>query len=124
MQRATRMYRRLGIEAPEPRTAADYREYVEERIDEYLGFDVLALPGTDHADLVRRAVNRIPPFDSKGSGFRDSLLWGNVVELAVEAPTSHSSPPTGSSSATTASLPNRFDKRSNPSPARSLSSSN
>ncbi|MBF4615486.1 PIN domain-containing protein [Curtobacterium sp. VKM Ac-1376] len=77
-----RTYRRLGVAAPEAPFVGDYRRYVEERLDEHLGFAVLPIPHADHADLVRRAVGRIPPFDDKGSGYRDSLVWANVLELA------------------------------------------
>ena len=80
---AARAYRRLGVVAPEAPFVGDYRRYIEERLDEHLGFEVLPIPDADHADLVRRAVGRIPPFNDKGTGYRDSLVWANVVELAT-----------------------------------------
>lgn len=62
--------------------AWDYRKYVEERFDERLSFTVLPWPQTAHQDLAMRAVNRTPPFNEKGTGYRDSLVWADVVELA------------------------------------------
>lgn len=60
----------------------DFRAYLEDRLDEVLGFYVLPWPSSTHQDLVARAVQRIPPFDEKGGGYRDSLVWANVMELA------------------------------------------
>lgn len=60
----------------------DYRTYLLQRFDEVLGIDILEWPEVPHAELVARAVSRMPPFDGRGSGYRDSLLWADVVELA------------------------------------------
>ncbi|MBT2501528.1 PIN domain-containing protein [Curtobacterium sp. ISL-83] len=82
LSRSSTMFRRLGLTPPEPPTIQDYRAYAEERLEDKLGFDLLPLPEVSHVDLVRRAVARIPPFDQKGSGYRDSLVWANAVALA------------------------------------------
>lgn len=81
MNRASTLYRRLGFGAPEPPSGLDYRSYAEARLNEHLGFDLLPIPQVSHVDLVNRAVHRTPPFDQKGSGYRDSLVWANVLEL-------------------------------------------
>lgn len=60
----------------------NYRGYLTERLDSELGITVLDWPSVAHADLVARAVTRNPPFNEKGSGYRDSLIWANVLELA------------------------------------------
>ena len=44
---------------------------------------VLEYPDTPHEELVKRAINRIRPFDKKGSGYRDSLIWESAVQLAA-----------------------------------------
>lgn len=76
---------RLGLRAlSADDDAINYREYLAERFDTQLGITVLDWPSVSHADLVARAVNRTPPFDGKGSGYRDSLVWQNVLELARE----------------------------------------
>lgn len=45
---------------------------------------VLPYPDTPHEELAKRAINRKRPFDQKGSGYRDSLIWESVVELAIQ----------------------------------------
>lgn len=71
----------LGPVVPETR-AFDYPRYLAERFDERLGFTILPLPTTAHEELVRRAVNRVAPFDKDGDGYRDALIWATVVDLA------------------------------------------
>ena len=44
---------------------------------------VLDYPVTSHEDLVKRATTRRRPFDEKGSGYRDALVWQTVLELAT-----------------------------------------
>lgn len=60
----------------------DYRNFVLERWDERLGFSVLPWPTVEHSALVFRAVNRLAPFDEKGGGYRDALVWASALELA------------------------------------------
>jgi hypothetical protein len=59
-----------------------YRSYLLQRFDEVLDITVLEWPEVSHQELVARAVNRIPPFDNRGSGYRDSLVWADVLALA------------------------------------------
>ena len=47
---------------------------------------ILDYPRTPHKKLAKRAINRTKPFDHKGSGYRDSLIWESVVELASTIP--------------------------------------
>jgi len=63
-------------------TGFNYRTYLTERFDEVLAITVMEWPRVSHRELVARAVNRTAPFDQKGSGYRDSLVWADVVELA------------------------------------------
>ena len=44
---------------------------------------VLDLTEASHESLVKRAVYRKRPFDENGSGYRDTLIWTSVVELAT-----------------------------------------
>ncbi|WP_127792578.1 PIN domain-containing protein [Agromyces sp. LHK192] len=75
--------RRLGLTELSASDSKDsYESYLESRFDEVLGFDVAEWPAVSHEELVNRAVNRVPPFDHKGGGYRDSLVWASVVELA------------------------------------------
>ena len=45
---------------------------------------ILDYPDTPHETLVRRATSRIRPFDDNGSGYRDSIVWESVLELATQ----------------------------------------
>lgn len=83
LARLNRTRRQLGL-APAKGEALgfDYRAYLAERLEEHLGFSIMPWPETSHGELVARAVARTPPFDEKGSGYRDALIWADVVELA------------------------------------------
>jgi hypothetical protein len=44
---------------------------------------ILDFPDVGHKELVERALQRHPPFDSSGQrGYRDALIWHNVLEVA------------------------------------------
>ena len=43
--------------------------------------DVPDIPAMDIPTLVDRAIARSKPFDDKGTGFRDALLWANVLDV-------------------------------------------
>ena len=44
---------------------------------------ILDYPDTTHEELVKRAVARRRPFDTKGSGYRDALVWESLLNLAT-----------------------------------------
>ena len=44
---------------------------------------VLEYPRISHEDLAKRAINRTKPFKENDTGYRDSLIWESVVELAA-----------------------------------------
>lgn len=67
-----------------PQREFDYRGYLTERFEETLGFEILPWPDVSHERLVARAVNRHPPFDANGGGYRDALVWESVRELAAQ----------------------------------------
>jgi hypothetical protein len=82
--KAVQAMSRLGLRGPtEQFVPLDYRAYLVERFDEILGFTTLTWPQVSHETLVGRAVHRVPPFDTKGGGYRDSLVWASVLELAT-----------------------------------------
>ncbi len=41
----------------------------------------LPYPSIPHADLVKRQVNHLRPFQAKGTGYRDALIWNSLLEL-------------------------------------------
>ena len=44
---------------------------------------ILEYPDISHEELVRRAAARIKPFNEEGSGYRDTLIWETVINLAA-----------------------------------------
>jgi hypothetical protein len=67
-------------------TTGDYAELLTARL-EILDIETLGLPDTSHAEVVRRATERVPPFDQSGSGYRDTLVWLSCLELAAAGET-------------------------------------
>lgn len=47
-----------------------------------LGVEVIDPPDVPHMDLVERAARRRKPCDTNGDGYRDTLIWLTVLELA------------------------------------------
>ena len=41
-------------------------------------------PTNTHEEIVKRATSRRRPFDDSGSGYRDTLIWFNILDLAGE----------------------------------------
>jgi len=62
---------------------ADYERLLRDRLD---GLGATTRPYGDaaHQILARRALDRLPPFDSNGNGYRDTLHWLTFVELLEE----------------------------------------
>lgn len=52
-----------------------------EKILSQAGAEILPIPDTPHEHLIARAVERRRPFNDKGSGYRDALIWESVLEL-------------------------------------------
>lgn len=78
-----RKLKRLGVTAQVSTSAMlDYRHYLLQRFDEVLGISILDWPDTPHEVIVQRAVSRIPPFNERGGGYRDTLIWMDVLRLA------------------------------------------
>jgi hypothetical protein len=48
---------------------------------EQLGATILPYPEVEHSEVCRRALLRIPPVDSNGNGYRDTLHWLTFIAL-------------------------------------------
>ena len=48
-----------------------------------LGIEILRLPSPAHELVVRRAIQRKRPFNYRGGGYRDTLIWMFVLELFI-----------------------------------------
>jgi hypothetical protein len=88
MTRAHRKLLRAGAEVGNLPDAVDvgrlHRSLIGEATAELEGAGGLVspLPDVGHEAIVSRALDRLQPFDSKGrNGYRDVLLWENVLEL-------------------------------------------
>jgi len=83
---AVRDLRRLGIgigdgSVPDATQAsAGYEAELRQRLAG-AGAEVPAVPSVDILRLVDNAIARKKPFDERGSGFRDALIWSTVMEV-------------------------------------------
>ena len=48
------------------------------------GAKLLDYPDITHEEVARKAISRKRPFNEKGSGYRDALIWSSTLELARE----------------------------------------
>lgn len=90
LTRATRDWDQLVFQNPAQQAPIDkdqpfvaYREFVDETFDMY-GITVLPYPLVTHEDVVRRDLARRKPFAKGGKGYRDTLIWESVIELASD----------------------------------------
>ncbi len=60
-----------------------FRDRLLDRLNK-AGAQTVDYPVTSHESLVKRATSRRRPFDDKGSGYRDALIWESVLELATQ----------------------------------------
>lgn len=88
-----RLLTRLGMEIDWPDLDVDvgemadrYRASLEARVLGARGI-IAQLPDVDLMRLVKKAIDRTPPFDSNGNGFRDALLWEHVLQQLDTAAT-------------------------------------
>ncbi|MEK6310901.1 MAG: PIN domain-containing protein [Curtobacterium sp.] len=62
------------------------RSYDADKVMRDAGFTVRATPPVAHDDIVRRATQRLRPFDQSGGGYRDTLIWLAILDIVREAP--------------------------------------
>jgi hypothetical protein len=87
---ALRQHQRLAgawLDNPLPGMAAleraqAYERQFPDRIRS-LPAEILDYPTSNHKELVAKATARKKPFSEKGSGYRDALIWANVIDLAA-----------------------------------------
>jgi len=60
---------------------ASFREYLESKVLGDGAGELVGLPDISHDALIDKAVGRRRPFGGKGSGYRDALIWQNVIAL-------------------------------------------
>lgn len=69
-----------------PESEDSYARQILDILDERK-VSVLPWPTISHEEVSTRAIGRNPPFDSKGSGYRDTLVWLSALDLAREGKT-------------------------------------
>lgn len=50
------------------------------------GFDIVSTAQAAHLTVARRAIRRIRPFNDQGNGYRDTLHWLTLLEIAHQSP--------------------------------------
>jgi hypothetical protein len=81
-----RLLRRKAIHAEEidyEKEKRIFKSYLEQRIQQCNGF-IDPYPKTPHHEIARRAIAKKKPFDSKGRGYRDTLIWESVKQHSNE----------------------------------------
>jgi hypothetical protein len=87
--KALRAGHRLGFR---PSMLEDNRpdyDYELERALEDHDIRRLPWPAVSHEVVVERAASRTPPFDAKGGGYRDTLVWFSVIALVEQGHAVH-----------------------------------
>jgi hypothetical protein len=64
--------------------AEEYATRLRAELDE-VPAEVLPFPSVDHRVLVQRAADRVPPCKKDGTGYRDTLNWFSLLEVAKDA---------------------------------------
>lgn len=67
---------------------ADYETLLDARILD-IGIEIANEPSHSHIEITERAIARKPPFDERGGGYRDTLLWLTAIEQLDEPPFEH-----------------------------------
>ncbi|MBD3251021.1 DUF4935 domain-containing protein [Candidatus Uhrbacteria bacterium] len=61
-----------------------YRNYIERTLSD-VNATIVSIPDIDHSQLIERALKRKKPFRGTDTGgYRDTLVWMTVVQLALE----------------------------------------
>jgi hypothetical protein len=50
------------------------------------GFEIMPTSTAAHVDVARRAIKRVRPFNAQGNGYRDTLHWLTLLDVARQAP--------------------------------------
>jgi rRNA-processing protein FCF1 len=86
IERAKKVWQRFGhsviertlksLDSPSVTTDGELRDSLRE-----IGVRIQKVPPFSHELIIRRATQRIRPFDDKGSGYRDTLIWFFVLDV-------------------------------------------
>ncbi len=57
-----------------------YQRYMKEKLNA-IGAVIVPYPNSPHEIVSRRAIEKRKPFDDRGSGYRDALIWLTILDL-------------------------------------------
>lgn len=62
-----------------------YQAFIKKFVEEYKGF-IIQNVDVDMQTIIQRSINRVKPFNQGDKGFRDTVLWLNILELVKKYP--------------------------------------
>lgn len=67
--------------------ASQYEKFLKGRFGE-LNIEVFELPSIDHLEIARRAAETVTPYRGEKDGYRDTLIWFTLLDIAKKYPSS------------------------------------
>lgn len=80
----------VGHESEEIEATGDYQKILEKNATEFLEKNKvirISAPSIGKEELIDRAINKMKPFNDKGAGFKDTLIFLSIIEDALNADT-------------------------------------
>lgn len=86
-KKASERFERLtgtALEQPDPRVVAESISHYRAKLISKFGdlAEELPYPSVDHEAVVQRAILRRRPFQDSGAGYRDTIIWESILEIA------------------------------------------
>lgn len=87
---AARLGRRLGVDLKKSLQTAEVEQLVSGRRQDYeaqlrtVADEILPLPDLDTQEVFERAMLRRKPFNSKGKGLQDYVIWTSIVQFLAD----------------------------------------
>jgi hypothetical protein len=81
--------RQFSLPSPQGRDLRPWRLRYREELEQVLlraSGELLTIPAVSHLNLLERAAARRRPFDGRGEGYREALIWESVLELLDRRP--------------------------------------
>tara|TARA_R110002096_G_scaffold5175_30_gene24281 strand:+ start:31 stop:1128 length:1098 start_codon:yes stop_codon:yes gene_type:complete len=86
-KKASERFERLtgtALEPPDPRIVVEsISQYRAKLMSKFGGLaEAFPYPSIDHESVVQRAILRRRPFQDSGAGYRDTIIWESILEIA------------------------------------------
>lgn len=82
----------IGVKIPPITMKASYYDEIKLMADEFIktqSLTVLPMPSLDTKQLASRAIKKAKPFNDKGAGFKDTLIFLSLVQFAQSQQKKH-----------------------------------